>query len=89
LAETGQLGCADGTVDIPTTAVAAAGSGVDTGSGDGVGGSGAAVGGSGEGDWGGVAVMAASAEGVTAGWDSPSVGGFDMLGLLSAHYARG
>jgi hypothetical protein len=35
------------------------------------------------GTWGtGAAVMAASGEGVVAGWFSPSVGGFDTLGLL-------
>jgi len=94
-AETGHAGGADGTGDIPTTAVEPAGSVViATGAAGSVviatGAAGTAGGcsneGAADGCWGtsgtGAVVMAASGEGVVAGWVSPSVGGFDTLGLL-------
>jgi hypothetical protein len=104
-AETGHAGGADGTGDIPTTAVEPAGSVVTAAGAAGsvviaagaagsvviaTGAAGTAGGcsneGAADGCWGtsgtGAVVMAASGEGVVAGWVSPSVGGFDTLGLL-------
>jgi len=84
-AETGHAGGADGTGDIPTTAVEPAGSVVISTGAAGTAG-GCSNEGAADGCWGtsgtGAVVMAASGEGVVAGWVSPSVGGFDTLGLL-------